>query len=130
MANTMTQAALWTSEKDISAQPSSVSTGVDATPAVVGRVVDTVSSAVEVGVMASTAMVSQEVYVVISGPVDAVLDFSKTMYIKDDKEQVTPSRPLPKETTYYLPQIEACTKTVSGGLEIVMFDWPIYSNRQ
>jgi hydroxyethylthiazole kinase-like sugar kinase family protein len=58
-------------------------------PAVISWVVDTVSSAVEVGVMASTAIVSQEVYVVISGPVDTVPDFSKTMYIKDDKEQVT-----------------------------------------
>jgi hypothetical protein len=76
---------------------------VDATPAV--DLVDAVSSAVEVGVMASPAMVSQEVNAVISEPADAVPDFSETMYIEDDEKQVTPSRPPPKEPTYYLLQI-------------------------
>lgn len=105
MANSGTQAVPRTSEKDISAQPSSVSTGVDATPAVVDQVVETVSSAVEVGVMASPAVVSQEVDAVIPEPVEAVPDFSETMYIEDDEEEVTPSRPLPKESSYYIPQI-------------------------
>ena len=106
MANTGTQAVPRTSEKVISAQPSSVSTGVDATPAVVDRVVDAVSSAVEVGVMASPTMVSQEVDAVASEPEDAVPDYSETMYIEDDEEQVlTPPRPPQKEGAYYLPQI-------------------------
>ena len=103
--NTGTQAVPRTSEKVISAQPLSVSTGVDATPPVVDRVVDAVSSVVEEGVMASPAMVSQEVDATISESVDTVPDFSETMYIGDDEDQVPPLRPPPKETTHYLPQI-------------------------
>ena len=106
LANTGTQAVPRTSEKNISAQPLSVSTGVDATPAVVDQVVDAVSSVVDEGVMASPpAMVSQEVDATetVSESVDAVPDFSETMYIEDDEEQVSP-RPQP-EATYYLPQI-------------------------
>ena len=105
MANTGTQAVPRTSEKVISARPSSVSTGVDATPAVADQVVDAVSSAVEVGIMASPIMISQEVDAVAPEPEDAVPDFSETMYIEDDEEQVTPPRPPPTETAYYLPQI-------------------------
>jgi len=68
-------------------------------------VVDAVSSVVEEGVMASPAMVSQEVDATISESVDTVPDFSETMYIGDDEDQVPSPRPLPKETTHYLPQI-------------------------
>jgi hypothetical protein len=107
MANTGTQAVPRTSEKGVSAQPLSVSTGVDATPVVVDQVVDAVSSVVEEGVMASPAMVSQEVDATetVSESVDAVPDFSETMYIEDDEEQVPPPRPQSKEPTYYLPQV-------------------------
>ena len=107
MANTGTQAVPRTSEKNIFAQPLGVSTGVDATPAVVDQVVDAVSSVVDEGVMASPpAMVSQEVDATetVSESVDAVPDFSETMYIEDDEEQVPQPRPQP-EATYYLPQI-------------------------
>ena len=107
MASSGTQAVPRTSEKDVSAQPLSVSTGVDATPVVVDQVVDAVSSVVEEGVMASPAMVSQEVDATetVSESVDAVPDFSETMYIEDDEEQVPPPRPQSKEPTYYLPQV-------------------------
>jgi len=57
--------------------------------------------------MASPAMVSQEVDATetVSESVDAVPDFSETMYIGDDEDQLPPPRPLPKEATHYLPQI-------------------------
>jgi hypothetical protein len=101
MTDTATQAAPRTSEKVVSARPLAISTGVDATPAVADRVVDAVPSVVEEGVMVSPAMVSREVDAVVetaSESVDAVPDFSETMYIEDDEEQV------PKEA-HYIPQV-------------------------
>jgi hypothetical protein len=65
---------------------------VDATPVVVDQMVDAVTAVVEEGVMALPAMVSQEVNATeaVSVSMDAVPDFSETMYVDEDEELAPP----------------------------------------